>query len=195
MDRELGDLGMGMGHGVAGTSTKNELSGRGDLKKVKELVEVKQFDPLQKAGQFRVNALHYSTLCGQLGVLRYFIEERGCSPASQDNRAATPLHYAAVSKHLDIVHYLVAEQQMDPLCCDDDGNTPLHAASQAADINVVRYLVNELSKFLPLKDIVTSKGKDGAAPIHLAALNGCLEIVKFFIADLNCDANIALLMS
>ena len=35
MDRELGDLGMGMGHGVAGTSTENELhlaSKWGDLK-------------------------------------------------------------------------------------------------------------------------------------------------------------------
>ena len=53
MDRELGDLGMGMGHGVATTSIKNELfqaSGRGDLKKVKELIDEKQFDPLQKEG-------------------------------------------------------------------------------------------------------------------------------------------------
>ena len=142
-----------MGHGVAGASIENELfqaSGRGDLKKVKELIEEKQFDPLQKEGQFGGNALHYSAQFGQLGVLRYFIEERGCSPASQDNRAATPLHYAAYGKHLDIVHYLVAEQQMDPLCCVDNGDTPLHQASQAGDINVVRYLVNELSKFVPL---------------------------------------------
>ena len=158
MDRELGDLGMGMGHGVAGASTKNELfraSRRGDLKKVKELIEEKQFDPLQKEGQFGANVLHYSARYGQLGVLRYFIEERGCSPASQDNRAFTPLHYAASGKHLDIVRYLVAEQQMDPLCCADNGSTPLHLASDGGGINVVRYLVNELSKFLPLKDIVT----------------------------------------
>ena len=195
MDRELGDLGMGMGHGIAGASTKNELfqiSARGDLKKVKELIEEKQFDPLQKKGKFGANALHYSARYGQLGVLRYIIEERGCSPASQDNRAWTPLHYAALGKHLDIVHYLVAEQQMDPLCCDDTGTTPLHTASEGGDINVVRYLVNELSKFLPLKDIVTSRGKDGAAPLHLAALYGHLEIVKFFDANLNCDPNIAL---
>ena len=69
MDRELGDLGMGMGHGAAGTSTKNKLfraSYRGDLKKVKELIEEKQFDPLQKEGLFGGNVLHYSAQFGQL---------------------------------------------------------------------------------------------------------------------------------
>ena len=88
MDRELDDLEMGMGHGVAGVSTENELhlaSGSGDLKKVKEFIEKKQFDPLQKEGQLGANALHYSAWFGQLGVLRYFIEEKGCPPASQDN--------------------------------------------------------------------------------------------------------------
>ena len=194
MDRELRDLEMGMGCGVACGSTKNELyqaSKKGDLKKVKELTEEKQFDPLQKVGMFGMNALHYTARFGQLGVLRYFIEERGCNPANQDNRAWTPLHYAALGKHLGIVCYLVAEQQMDPLCCADDGTTPLHAASQAGDINVVRYLVNELSNFLPLKDIITSRGIDGQLPIHLAALRGHLEIVKYFITELNCDPNIA----
>ncbi|MCG8620799.1 MAG: ankyrin repeat domain-containing protein, partial [Proteobacteria bacterium] len=93
MDR---DLGMGMGHSIAGAPTenltKNELfqaSGRGDLKKVKELIEEKQFLPLQKEGQFGGNVLHYSARFGQLEVLIYFIEERGCSPASQDNRTWT----------------------------------------------------------------------------------------------------------
>ena len=143
-------------------------------------------------------------------MLSYFIKERGCHSKSRrlsiytsfacqpeglaHETTFTPLHdhYAAVGKHLEILCYLVAEQQIDPLCCADNGSTPLHQASQSGDINVVRYLVDELSKFLPLKDIVTSRGKDGAAPIHLAALNGCLDIVKFFITNLNCDPNIAL---
>ena len=161
MDGELRDPEMGMGHGIAVGSTENELhlaSYRGDLKKVKALIEKGQFDPLQKEGRFGANALHYAAQFGQLGVLRYFIEEMGCNPASLDNRAMTPLHYAAAGKHLDIVRYLVAEQQMDPLCCADTGDTPLHIATQSGDINMVRYLVNELSKFLPLEDIVTSRG-------------------------------------
>ena len=103
-----------------------------------------------------------------------------------------PLHYAAYGQHLDSVCYLVAEQQMDPLCCADDGTTPLHLASQAGDIDVVRYLVNELSKFLPLNDIVTSRGIHGTTPIHLAAFCGYLEIVEYFVNELDCDPNIAL---
>ena len=79
-----------MGHGVAGESAnENELilaSKRGNLKKVKEFVEKGQLDPLEKvAHNFGKNALHYSAQYGHPGVLRYFIEERGCNPASQDN--------------------------------------------------------------------------------------------------------------
>ena len=167
-------------------------SERGDLKKVKEVTEKWRFDRLEKEGIFGRNALHCAAWGGQLRVLRYFIEEKGCNPASQDIRGATPLHYAAAGKHLDIVRYLVAEQQMDPLSCAHNGTTPLHLASQAGDINVVRYLVNELSKFLPLRNIVTSRGIGGANPIHFAALKGHLQLVEYFITDLKCDPNIAL---
>ena len=75
MDRELHDLEMGMGHDVAGGSSKNELhlaSRGGDLKKVKEFIEEKKFDPLQKGGKYRMNALHYAASGGQLGVLKIF---------------------------------------------------------------------------------------------------------------------------
>ena len=141
---------------------------------MKELIEKGKFDPLQKEGKFGANILHFTAVYGQLGVLRYFIEEVGCNPASLDNRAMTPLHYAAGGNHLDIVRFLVAEQRMDPLCCADSGSTPLHLASQAGDINMVRYLVKELSKFLPLEDIATSRGLAGQAPIHYAAIDGHL---------------------
>ena len=119
---------IGLAHDTSITEL-HQASARGDLKKVKDLIGEKRLDPLQKEDQFGANALHYSALYGQLRVLSYFIKERGCSPASQDNRAMTPLHYAAYGQHLDSVCYLVAEQQMDPLCCADDGTTPLHLAS------------------------------------------------------------------
>ena len=41
-----------------------------------------------------------------------------------------------------------------------------------------------MSRYLPLKDVVNCKSK------HIASLNGHLEIVKFFITELNCDPNI-----
>ena len=57
-------------------------------------------------------------------------------------------------------------------------------------IDTVHYLVNEMSKYLPLKDVVTFRGIQGQAPVHIAALYGHLEIVKFFVTELNCDPNI-----
>ena len=159
---------VGVGHDVTGVSTELHLaSRRGDLKKVKELVEEKKFDPLQKEGQFGKKCSSLLSLLWTAWSAEIFHRK--------DNQAFTPLHYAASGKHLDIVRYLIAEQQVDPLCCTDTGSTPLHLASVGGDINVVRYLVNELSKFLPLKDIVTSRDKDGAAPIHIAAGSGNLR--------------------
>ena len=92
--------------------------------------------------------------------------------------------------HLELVQYLVAEQQVDPMCQNINGSTPLHIACHRDNIDVVIYLVNAMSKYLPLKDVVSCRGKDGQTPLHAAALYGQLKIVKYFITELNCDPNI-----
>ena len=182
---------MGMGH----DSSAHELhlaSTRGDLEAVKFLTEEKKLNPLQEDKDER-NAIYCAAKGGQLAVLKYFIEQ-GHNPASQcsTGRAAgyTPLHAAARYNHLELVQYLIDEQHVDPMCQANDGSTPLHKACHDDNMDVVIYLVNAMSKYLPLKDVVSCRGKDGKTPLHTAALYGQLKIVKYFITELNCDPNI-----
>ena len=72
---------------------------------------------------------------------------------------------------------MIVKQNVNPLSQTiKAGDTPLHRACIGGDIDIIRYLVNAISQLLPLKDVVDCRGKDGQAPLHMAALNGHLEI-------------------
>ena len=178
---EIGQVAM-----VAGHSNKQALQAlrRRDVEEVKRLTEEEQFNPLEKIGKNGQNALHIAAMGGQLEVLKYFTEERGCNPASQDSNGWTPLHYAAGYNHFDLVQYLIDEQKIDPVCQTKDGNTPLHYACLRGSPALVDYLVNAMSKYLPVEEVVKFKGQYGWAPVHFAAFGGKMEILK---SNLNFD--------
>ena len=191
IDRELGDVDIGMGHVAMETSQSkiNELhraSRRGDLEEVKRLVEEKKLNPLEKGGKYGLNALHFAAVGGHLGVMKYFIE-RGYNPASESTGGWTCLHLAAQLDHYDLVQYLVDEHKMDPMCQTKLGSTPLHFACVGGSTSVVTYLVNAMSKYLPIEDVLRCKDDHGRSPLHLAAFCGKLEIIKLLITKFNSD--------
>ena len=67
------------------------------------------------------------------------------------------------------------------MCQTSDSNIPLYKACHGDNIDVVIYLVNAMNKYLPLKDVVSCRGKDGQTPLHSAALEGQLKIVKYLM--------------
>lgn len=77
----------------------------GNLKRVKELVEQHQCDPLC-CDDKHVTPLHLAALSGKLEVVRYFIQSVGIDPEVKDLDSQVPLHYAAKTGHLDVVVYL-----------------------------------------------------------------------------------------
>ena len=185
---------MGMGHGSRSAHIILRLASQtGNLEAVIYLTEDKRLNPLREDKRGR-NAIYCAAKGGQLAVLKYFIENQGHNPASagSGSRAGwTPLHVAAQFNHLELVQYLIAEQQVDPVCHAEDGSTPLHKACFDDDnMDVIVYLVNAMSQHLPLKDVVSCRGKDGKTPLQIAALEGQLKIVKYFINELNCDPSI-----
>ena len=58
---------------------------------------------------------------------------------------------------------------------------PLYSTS------LVTYLINALSKYLPIEDVLGCKGENGWSPLHFAAYNGKLEIIKLLITKFNSD--------
>ena len=86
---------------------------------------------------------------------------------------------------MDIVWYLVDEKGADPKTVDMFGETALHTSSQYGQVEVVRYLVLEKQC-----DPLVQRTIDGCTPIILAALNGFLDVVRFFIDESMCNQNI-----
>ena len=168
----------------------HQASYRGDLEEIKKILTTeKNLNPLQKAGDYAYgqNALHSAAQGGQLGVMKYFVEERGCNPASQDDSGWTPLHYAARLNNLDLFQYLVDGLQVDPMCQTNSGYTPLHTSCMGGNIDVVKYIVNAMTKYLPLEDVIMCRNEDRDTAVHIAATYGHLDIIKFFNTKLNRD--------
>lgn len=189
LDRGLGDI-FSSKDGDSNTGNKLvDASANGNLQEVKRLTEEEQLDPEQGVGKNEVNALHEAAVTGHLDVLRYFIEERGCNAACM-SVGGTPLHYAAMKNHLHIVQYLIEMQQVEPFIrSHNDGSTALQCACYGGSIDVIHYLAKEMSKYLPLKDIVEDRDRKGYRPLHETALFGHLEATKFLITELNADPN------
>ena len=167
----------------------HQASLRGEIDKIKQLVENQHVNPLLK-DKYGDTALHYAAMGGDLSVMKYFIEEQGLSPACQGQYGRTALHHAAEYKHLELVKYLVVEQQVDPLCKDEDwGYTSLHTACIGGDMEVIQFLINESQKYMSLEDVINERAKNGNTPFHIAAFYGHLPVIKFFITELNFDPN------
>ena len=96
---------------------------------------------------------------GHLGILQFFISDQNCDPYIPGQCRGTLLHCAAQFGYLHIVKYLTNEQEFNPSCLDE---------------NIVKYLTD--------KQACNSLHFDNLkyTPFHFAAMNGHIEIVKFF---------------
>ena len=143
-------------------------------------------NPLQKH-QYGNTAPHAAAQGGSLDVMKYFINERDCNPACLGYLGGTPLHVGTEHDCFGVIKYLVIEQQVEPLCQDEGGVTPLHLSSERGCLEIVKFFTEEIGKYKPLKDLMPSQTttKKKNPPFHFAALNGHMDIVRFFITDQN----------
>ncbi len=150
----------------------------GEITKVRFLIEVLHFDL-----RF-YNLLHTAAACGDLNMVRYFIEDRKINAATESTNKETPLHLAALNGHLHIVKYLVGTQQVDPTCSCLDNNdcSPLHNACRSGNVDVVKYLMSEIQQHELLD--VNEKAIDETTPIHFAAESGSLGLIRFLLKEL-----------
>ena len=130
-----------------------------------ELIRLLQnLDHLQKS-----NYLFNATYFGNFEAVKYFYNIEGYS-ALKNGR--TPIHMASERGHLEIVRFLVQNcHNPNPRC--ENWMTPLYLASKYGNFDVVKYLINHI-------DITEIFKKDvhGFSPIHVAVINGHLEVLK-----------------
>lgn len=160
-------------------------------------------------------AFHLAVLSGQFGVVKYFTEVMHFDVNTQDDSGQTPIIYAVKSGNTLAVNYLL-EAGANLEAKDDDGATAFHVAIEKADANMVRYFVETLHcdirstgslKRTPLmyaaqsgslekiKYLLSSganfraRDAEGSTALHLAALYGQLDVVKYLVEVLKADVN------
>ncbi len=161
---------------------------QGNIQQVKRLVSMGN-NPMAKDPN-NDTALHIAAAHGRIQILKYLIEDQGCNPASLGWHGTTSLHMAAEFKHLSIVQYLVTQHQVDSLEQDDNGYSSLHRACQGGDLPIVKYIFNTILTYMNIQDVFNDFTQHNTSPIDVAALNGHLHIVNYFILDLKCDPNL-----
>ena len=145
----------------------------GEIARVRFLVEVLHCDNF---------LLHTAAACGDLIIVKYFIEDRQVNAATESMNKETPLHLAALNGHLHIVKYLVSTQLVDPTSLDNNNCSPLHNACRSGNVDVVKYLMSEIQNHQLLD--VNEKAIDGITPIHFAAATGRPNLIRFLLKEL-----------
>ena len=128
--------------------------------------------------------LHYAAYGGSRLVVKYLISEQHCDPMhGNKHNGGNSLHCACLGGHLDLTKYLVTEHGCDINLSGSNGDTPLHAAcsSKCSSLSIVKYLINELHCN------PKCKRQNGRTPFHDACAFGHMDIIQYFIADLECD--------
>ena len=161
--------------------------------------------------------VHLACRYGTVEFVQFLIEQKNCHPNSQNKDKDTPVHLASKYGHVEILRYLVEMKQCSLVQQNQDGNTPLHLACMFQHIETVQYLVKKqqdlimianhkkelpahtacckgslhIAKLVTSPSNVTTKAMhNGAIPLHVASAHGLLEVVKWLIEELDCDANI-----
>ena len=184
----------------------------GKLSFIQELVE-KYNANVNATNANKEAPLHLAALNNHIDVVKYLCE-RKANVELQDKNGYTPLHSACKKGNLEIVQYLVEEGKANRNARTLEEKNPLHVAAQFGRKNIIEYLTSfsdinieatdclkrtpfyiatqfdhlETAKYLKEKGAkVLTTNMYNNTPIHVACMNGFIDIVKYFLEDLKCD--------
>ncbi|XP_018563285.1 uncharacterized protein LOC108905016 [Anoplophora glabripennis] len=140
-------------------------------------------------------SLHLAAAQGHFNIVK-FLAGLGVPLGGRNIHGFTALHVAAFQGHLDIVQFLL-EHGEGIHSKSNCGATALHLAASQGHLDIVRFLI-ELGAAIDIKHtigltaylgvVLMEYGKDvniknnsGQTALHLAALRGNLDIVKFLV--------------
>ena len=154
----------------------------GHLSVVKKIVQQVE-DKNPRAGRSHwhgATPVHRAAANGHLEIIKFYetvIDET--SPL--DLLGQTPMHYAAQTGHLDVIKYYLdrlTDKNPGRKSYDQwNGRTVLQDAAQYGHLDVIQLI----ESYLPEKN---PKDKNGYTPFHIAAVNGYLVIVKYYVESL-----------
>ena len=136
--------------------------------------------------------LHLTCRYGHLNIIQYLISEANCNPSCENNDGDTPLHLACLYYHLHLVQCLLSTGKVDPLAKNKYSKTPMYALNGrlvsllhlAAHHGWMDIVINLITKY---KYETNCKDYCERTPLHYAAINNQLEVVRYLINEQNGD--------
>ena len=120
-------------------------------------------------------ALHIAALSGHLDIVQYLIEQ-GANVTASSNTGTTVLHNGIRCGNIELVKVLLENGADSCLSSvEDSGNTPLHVASILGDLRIIELLIDRGAD-------MTTRNNIGMTCLNLAATEGRLDAVNFFLA-------------
>ncbi|XP_046550763.1 ankyrin-1-like [Haliotis rubra] len=162
------------------------------------------------------SVLHLASLGGHLDMVKYILSQNFVDIKGKEIYGRTPLMSAAIGGHLDVFRVLMSEGSNASLV-DGSGNNILHLASLNGHLDMVKYILSQnivdinvrgIYEWTPLMSAATgghldvfrflmSEGSnaslvDGSGNniLHLASLNGQLDMVKHIVSQNIVDINV-----
>jgi hypothetical protein len=122
---------------------------------------------------------------GQVGVVRYLVEELGANVNQATATGLTPFIMAAGKGDVGMLRYLREELGAEVNHAMENGNTALMFAAQSGNVGALRYLGKELGAD------VNQPRPDGNTSLLISAILGSLDVVQCLVKELGADVNLA----
>nr|XP_029722327.1 transient receptor potential cation channel subfamily A member 1-like isoform X1 [Aedes albopictus] len=150
----------------------NKVKGLQVMGKYRETIDI------QQGGEHGRTALHLAAIYDHEECARILISEFGACPRRPCNNGYYPIHEAAKnasSKTMEVFFQWgeskgCTREEMISFY-DSEGNVPLHSAVHGGDIKAVELCLKSGAK-------ISTQQHDLSTPVHLAAAQGAIEIVK-----------------
>ena len=177
----------------------------GNLSLIQMLIQKHKVD-IEALNNHNDPPIHVAALSGNKEAVLVLIEKFGCDHNVKGHLGRSLLHSASIGGNYDLVHTLLFRYLQDINTLDDQSNTPLHVAALNGQMEIVMSIISlgeevkgyngrsllhsaciggniSLIKALLLDYYECLKTVDDKnnPPIHVAALNGKLEVVLMLL--------------
>ncbi|MDG7052918.1 MAG: ankyrin repeat domain-containing protein, partial [Wolbachia endosymbiont of Alcedoecus sp.] len=132
-------------------------------------------------GPYGKKSIHVAAENNSKDIIEFFLSE-GVSINDTDKQGYTPLHYAAWRGRLEVAKFLIEEYANSIFKYDNGSTLPCNAP--------LKNHLHVTKCFIGNRNILEIRDNSGRVPLHCAASNGKLDMVKYFIDEEKVDVNI-----